>query len=105
MTEFRLAIRVRPGAARASVGGTHGDALVVRVCERAVDGNATEAALRAVARALGVKRRDVRLVTGPTSRDKVVAVDVGPAGEADAVAVLVNGLRAAGGGRDGVNGV
>jgi len=72
--EVRVAIRVRPGASRTHVGGSHGDALVVRVAERAVDGQATEAALRALATALGLRRRDVRLVSGPASRDKVAAV-------------------------------
>ncbi|MFC4589863.1 DUF167 domain-containing protein [Sphaerisporangium corydalis] len=72
---MRLAIRVRPGAARAFVGGAYGeDAIVVRVNVRAVDGRATEAALRAVADAFGVRRADVRLVTGTTSRDKVVEI-------------------------------
>ncbi|WP_246491334.1 DUF167 domain-containing protein [Actinomadura alba] len=72
---MRVAIRVRPGAARTGVGGAYGDALVVRVAARAVEGKATEAALRAVAEALGVRRRDVSLVSGATSRDKVVEVD------------------------------
>ncbi len=72
---MRLAIRVKPGSARTSVGGRYGDALVVAVTARAVDGKATEAALRAVADAFAVKRRDVTLVTGATSRDKVVDVD------------------------------
>jgi len=71
----RVAIRVKPGAARTAVGGRHGDALVVSVAARAVDGKATEAALRAVAAAFGVRRRDVSLVTGATSRDKVVEID------------------------------
>jgi len=57
------------------VGGSYGDALVVKVVQRAVDGKATEVALRALADALGVRRRDVRLVSGPASRDKVAAVD------------------------------
>lgn len=72
---MRLAIRVKPGAARTSVGGRHGDALVVAVTARAVDGKATEAALRAVADAFDVRRRQVTLVTGATSRDKVVDID------------------------------
>ena len=72
---MRVAIRVKPGAARTAVGGRHGDALVVSVTARAVDGKATEAALRAVAAAFGVRRRDVSLVTGATSRDKVVEID------------------------------
>jgi uncharacterized protein len=71
----RVAIRVKPGSARTAVGGRHGDALVVSVTARAVDGKATEAALRAVAEAFDVGRRDVSLVTGATSRDKVVEID------------------------------
>jgi len=54
----------------------------VAVAARAVDGKATEAALRAVAAAFGVRRRDVTLVTGATSRDKVVEID----GDADDLA-------------------
>jgi uncharacterized protein len=75
----RVAIRVKPGSARPKVGGRHGDAIVVAVSPRAVDGKATEAALRAVADAFGVRRRDVTLVTGVTSRDKVVEIAADPA--------------------------
>jgi uncharacterized protein YggU (UPF0235/DUF167 family) len=73
----RVRIRVRPGAGRTAVGGEHGGALVVRVAARAVDGKATEAALAAVADAFGVRRPAVTLVTGATSRTKVVEVDGG----------------------------
>lgn len=58
----------------AKVGGAYGDALLVSVTARAADGRATESALRAVAEALGVRRRDVRLVIGTTSRDKVIEI-------------------------------
>lgn len=71
---MRLSIRVKPGAGRTAVGGEHDGALVVRVAARAVDGRATEAALAAVAEAFGVSRREVRLVTGATSRSKLVDV-------------------------------
>jgi uncharacterized protein (TIGR00251 family) len=75
----RISIRVRPGAGRTAVGGSHDGALVVRVAAPAVDGRATEAALTAVADALGVRRRAVTLVTGATSRTKVVDIDGGDA--------------------------
>jgi uncharacterized protein len=70
----RLTIRVRPGAGRTQVGGEHAGALLVRVTAPAVDGRATEAALAAVADAFGVRRRAVTLVSGATSRTKVVDV-------------------------------
>src|SRR5262245_49760589 len=70
-----FAVRVRPGASRTVVGGRfdgpHGAALVVAVGAPAVDGRATDAALRAVADALGVRRADLALRTGTTSRDKL----------------------------------
>ena len=72
---MRFEVRVRPGASRTRVGGEHDGALVVRVAERAVDGKATEAALTALARAFGVRPRDAALVSGPTSRSKVVEID------------------------------
>ena len=74
---MRFSIWVRPGAARPGVGGEHAGALVVRVSPRAIDGKATEAALAAVAVAFGVRRAAVRLVSGATSRTKVVDVDPG----------------------------
>jgi hypothetical protein len=74
-----VAIRVKPGASRTRVGGAYGDRLVVAVGARAVDGAATEAALAAVAVAFGLRRRQVWLVSGATSRDKVVGLDLDPA--------------------------
>jgi uncharacterized protein (TIGR00251 family) len=71
----RVTVRVRPGASRTEVGGSHGDALVVRVTAPAVDGRATQMALRAVAAAFDVRPRAVRLVTGATSRTKVVEIE------------------------------
>ena len=65
---------MRPGSARTAVGGRRGDALVVWVTARPAGGAATQAVLRAVAEAFGVPRRDVTLVTGATSRDKVIEV-------------------------------
>ena len=74
-----VAVRVRPGAGRTSVGGRydgpHGPALIVAVGAPAVDGRATEAVRRALAEALGVRAAAVALKIGATSRDKVFTVD------------------------------
>jgi len=75
----RIEIRVKPGSSRARVGGLHGDRLVVAVNARPVDGEATEAALAAVADAFGARRRDVSLVSGVKGRDKLVEIEPEPA--------------------------
>ncbi len=69
-----MTIRVKPGTSRTRVGGEHGGALVIAVTALAVDGRATQAALRALADALGLRPLQVRRVRGATSRTKIVEV-------------------------------
>jgi uncharacterized protein YggU (UPF0235/DUF167 family) len=61
------------------VGGRWGPdddpALVVRVHPPAADGRANAAVVAALAEAFGVRRDAVRIVTGATSRTKLVEVD------------------------------
>ncbi|MEV4810000.1 DUF167 domain-containing protein [Micromonospora avicenniae] len=74
-----VAVRVKPGSARARVGGRfdgpHGPALVIAVNAPAVDGRATEAARRALAGALDVRPAAVSLRAGAASRDKLFLIE------------------------------
>lgn len=92
---MRVSVRVRPGASRTKVGGRYGDAeppvLVVAVSERAVDGAATAAVLEAVAAAFRVRSRAVRLVSGATSRTKVIEVDIDPSAGGERLHGLLTG--------------
>ena len=83
---------MRPGASSTEVGGEYDNALVVRVVEPADGGRATDAALRAVAEALGVPRRSVTLVRGASSRRKLVEIEVATP-TLDAVGPAVEALR------------
>ena len=74
---MRIAVRVKPGASRTAVGGSLDGALVVRVTARAVEGQANDALLRALADAFDVPRRKVTLVSGASARSKVVDIDGG----------------------------
>jgi uncharacterized protein YggU (UPF0235/DUF167 family) len=99
---MRIAVRVRPGASRTEVGGRYGesDVLVVAVSARAVDGAATEATRRALAEAFAVRRSEVSLVSGATSREKVFEVrvsdpaEVGAKNEEGAESVIADRLAA-----------
>ena len=74
---MRVSIRVKPGMTRTEVGGSHHGELVVRVRERAADGAATAAALKALAEALGLRPYEVHLVSGATTRTKLIEVPDG----------------------------
>jgi uncharacterized protein len=71
----RLKLRVSPGARRAGIAGRRGDAWKVRVAEPPEGGRPSEAVLRLLAKTLDVPRARVALVSGHSSREKIVVLD------------------------------
>ncbi len=65
-----LPVRAQPGARRAGVQGEQAGALKVAVTAPPEDGRANRALIEELRKALGVKRSQVELLGGPTSRDK-----------------------------------
>jgi uncharacterized protein (TIGR00251 family) len=74
MAGTRLLLRVSPGASRAEVVGRHGDAWKIRVPAPPERGRANDAVVTLLAATLAVDRRDVTLVSGHGSRDKIVEI-------------------------------
>ena len=68
-------LRVQPGAGRNAVVGRHGDAIKVRIGAPPIGGRANEAVIELLAETLGVKRAEVSLVSGDSSRSKRVQVN------------------------------
>ncbi|MGQ9584223.1 MAG: DUF167 domain-containing protein [Anaerolineae bacterium] len=76
----RFYVRVVPRARKSEVSGLWGEALKVRVAAPPVEGAANEALVNFLAERLSVRRAQVRIVSGQTSREKVVEVQgLGPA--------------------------
>ncbi|MBL8633784.1 MAG: YggU family protein [Myxococcales bacterium] len=69
---------VAPRASRDSVGGLHGDRIKVAVSAPPVDGAANEAVRVALAKALGVAKSQVEVVSGLKGRQKTLAVSGDP---------------------------
>jgi uncharacterized protein len=69
----RLTVRVTPGA-RSEALEIAGGSLVIRVRAKPKDGEANEAVLALLARALNVPRSSLALLRGATSREKVVQI-------------------------------
>jgi uncharacterized protein (TIGR00251 family) len=65
-----LPVRAQPGARRAGVQGEQNGALKVAVTAPPEDGRANQALVEVLREALGLKRSQVELLSGPTSRDK-----------------------------------
>ncbi|MBE0614924.1 MAG: YggU family protein [Burkholderiales bacterium] len=71
---FTLQIHAQPGAKRTEVVGLHGDCLKVRLASPPVDGNANACLVEFLARRLQVKRNEVTITRGLSSRRKTVFV-------------------------------
>ncbi|UOD50946.1 DUF167 domain-containing protein [Orrella daihaiensis] len=70
-----LRLRIQPGAKRSCVLGVLSDQLKVAVHAPPVDGKANEALLKWLVDTLGLKRNQIELVSGQTSRDKRVRLE------------------------------
>jgi uncharacterized protein len=74
-TSTRVRLRVSPGARRCELVGRHGDGWKVRVTAPPEDGRANDALLDLLAKRLDLPRRSLSIVSGHTSREKVVRLE------------------------------
>lgn len=77
-----VAVKAVPGARRDEVVGPLGDRLKVRVSAPPEDGKANRAIEAVLAKAIGLKPRDVEVVQGHAGAEKIVRIRLGsePAG-------------------------
>lgn len=71
----RLTLKVHPRARRTRIAGRLGDAWKIDLTAAPVDGRANEDCIRFLAGLAGVPPSRVRIVTGLTSRTKVVEIE------------------------------
>jgi hypothetical protein len=70
----RISVTVSPGAARSKLVGRHGEGWRARVAAPPERGRANDALIELLARTLELPRDSLRVVSGRTSRRKVVEV-------------------------------
>lgn len=80
MSAARLKIHVVPNARKSELAGLHGDAIKIRCAAPPLDGRANREVCELLADLLGVAVRDVTIVRGERSRDKLVEI-AGMSGE------------------------
>ena len=70
-----LDIRVQPRASRDEIAGPRGERLKIRLTAPPVDGKANQHLLKYLANLCGVRRNQVRLISGANSRNKRIAIE------------------------------
>jgi len=70
-----FAVRVQPRASRNGVAGEIDGALKIRLAAPPVDGEANEELIRFLAKLFAVSRQQVTIVSGQTSRNKMIRIE------------------------------
>jgi uncharacterized protein (TIGR00251 family) len=70
----RFEVHAKPRAKKSKVIGERGDAVEVALAAPPVDGAANEELVRFMAKVLAIRQRDIELVRGETSREKLLSV-------------------------------
>ncbi len=74
----RMAVRAQPGARRSGIVGLWNGQLKVALRSAPQDGHANSELVELLARALGLRPAEVRLVRGERSRGKLLELDLAP---------------------------
>ncbi|RDH82065.1 MAG: YggU family protein [endosymbiont of Escarpia spicata] len=72
--DLTLRLRIQPKASRDTFVGPHGDNFKIRITAPPVDGKANAHLIKLLAKAFGVPRSQVILVSGETSRSKCLRI-------------------------------
>lgn len=76
-----LKVKVEPRSSRKGISGLTGDSLKVKVHAPPVGGAANEELIEILSKEFGIKKSDIQIVRGNSSRDKIVEIagrDAGP---------------------------
>jgi uncharacterized protein (TIGR00251 family) len=71
----RISIYVQPRASKTAIAGMHDGSIKIRLAAPPVDGAANAALIEFIAERVGVARSRVRLVSGASSRRKVIEIE------------------------------
>ena len=75
MPSVRLDVYIQPRASKTELAGMHDGVVKIRIAAPPVENAANRALIDFVAQHLGIAKRSVRVVSGDTSRKKVLELD------------------------------
>jgi hypothetical protein len=88
-----ISVKAQPAARRNAITGIHDGALKVAVCQAPEKGKATAAILELLAKSLGLKKRQLELLSGQTSpHKKILITGIGAVELTEKIAKLLEDL-------------
>ncbi len=72
--EITLKIKVEPRSSKSGIAGPYGDALKVKLTSPPVEGKANKELIEVLAKELGVRKKDIEIISGKSSKNKTVKI-------------------------------
>ncbi len=72
--EIILKIKVEPRSSKSGIVGPYGDALKVKLTSPPVEGKANKELIEVLAKELGIRKKDIEIVSGQSSKNKTVKI-------------------------------
>lgn len=69
-----LRCHLQPKASRDEISGLHGDSVKIRIAAPPIEGRANTALIKFLAKAFGVAKRDITIISGELGREKRVRI-------------------------------
>lgn len=73
-----LSLYIQPGASKSMIAGIHGDRLKIKIKAPPVDGEANECLIEFLSEVLKISKSGIHLISGESSRQKLVLVELPP---------------------------
>ncbi len=70
----RIKVRVVPNAPKSACAGAYADGIKIKIAAQPTDGKANAELIAFLAKTLKVSRRDISIVCGDTSHNKIVEI-------------------------------
>lgn len=71
----KIEIYVQPGASKNEIAGEHDGKMKIRLQAAATEGQANKALIDFLAKHFGVKKNQIKILSGEKSRHKVIQID------------------------------
>ncbi len=70
--ELTIKIKVEPRSSKSGIVGPYGDAFKVKLTSPPVEGKANKELIEVLAKAFGIAKKDVEIISGQSSKNKIV---------------------------------
>ena len=70
--ELTIKIKVEPRSSKSGVVGPYGDTLKVKLTSPPVEGKANKELIEVLAKAFGIAKKDIEIISGQSSKNKIV---------------------------------